>query len=80
MKQHTYNKVLELLVARILELETSLERYEDILVAHRKARANKNLKFGAGYQGLTANNDDLPTQKKPAGKRQYSSDDVLILK
>ena len=41
---------------------------------------NKNLKFGAGYQGLTANNDDLPTQKKPAGKRQYSSDDVLILK
>ena len=79
MKQHTYNKVLELLVARILELETSLERYEDILSAHRQARENKNLKFGAGYMGLTAN-DDMPTQKKAPNKRQHSSDDVLILK
>ena len=79
MKQQTYNKVLELLVSRILELETSLEKYEDILSAHRQARENKNLRFGAGYMGLAAN-DDLPTQKNYSKKSPQTSKDVLILK
>ena len=79
MRAKTFNKLVELLVARILQLEECVEYYEDLYSANRQSRENKNLKFGAGYMGLAAN-DNMPTQKKAPSKHQHSSDDVLILK
>ena len=79
MRTKTFNKLVELLVARILQLEECVEHYESLYSANRQSRETKNLRFGAGYEGL-ATNDDLPTQKKAPNKKPHSSDDVLILK